>query len=694
MNMNRLQNALLMTTKHTDLVLAVLVVAIIALMVIPLPPPVVDALIAINLGMAVSLLMLSLYIPSSLSLSTFPTLLLFTTLFRLALNITTTRQILLHAYGGKIIDTFGNMVVAGNYIVGGVIFLIITIVQFLVIAKGAERVAEVGARFTLDAMPGKQMSIDADLRAGTIGMDEARNRRASVEKESQLYGAMDGAMKFVKGDAIAGLIVTAVNIMGGIAIGVIQKDMSAGEALQTFSILTIGDGLISQIPALFISITAGIIVTRVSTEDSPHLGGDIGIQVLSQPKALIIGGLILLAFSLIPGFPKLQFIGLGLFVGGVGLSLARRRANPDPSGDDEIPGLAAEESRTPTTPVNNEETFLLTIPLMVDVAANVKDMVPPKRLNEELIKVRKALYMDLGVPFPGIHLRFNDQLPDNHYVILLQEIPVAEGELASGKLLSVEAPENLEILGIDYQTGKKFLPDLDTVWIDESSRAKMEEAGYGFMDHTRLLTWHLSFILKKHAAEFLGLQETRYLLERMEGRYEVLAKEVQRVLPISKITEILQRLVSEEISIRNLRAVLQTLIEWGQKEKDVVLLTENVRMGLRRYISYKYSEGRNILATYLFDPDVEETVRKAIRQTSGGSYLALDPQTTRNIVAAVKNEVGDITRNPNKPVLLLSMDIRRYVKKLLENEMGLLPVLSYQELIPEVTVQPLGRVTV
>lgn len=692
--MNKIQSVVMKATKYNDIVLAVLIIAIISLMILPLPTFLVDALIASNLAIAVSLLMLSLYIPSALALSSFPTLLLFTTLFRLALNITTTRQILLYAYAGDIIDTFGNLVVAGNFVVGGVIFLIITIVQFMVIAKGSERVAEVGARFTLDAMPGKQMSIDADLRAGTIDMNEAKRRRNNVEKESQLYGAMDGAMKFVKGDAVAGLIVTAINILGGLAIGVMQKGMTAGEALTKYAILTIGDGLISQIPALFISICAGIIVTRVSDEDSPHLGGDIGDQILAQPKALAIGGGILLAFALIPGFPKLQFIGLGLLVGGVGITLHRAAMRGD-SADDGGGGMSAMNKagdKKPPRQSDDGEDFSLTIPLLIDVAANIRDHIRPEVLNAELVRVRKALYFDLGVPFPGIHLRFAEDMAPNTYTIMVQEIPMSEGRLFPDKVFVRDSEENLRIMNVPFKKEKPFLPELESIWVDRGMVPTLNKTGIPTMDIPQILTYHLSFILKKHAGDFIGLQETKYLLDHMEDRFGVLVKEVQRILPVAKITEVFQRLVQEEVSIRDLRTILQTLIEWGQKEKDVVLLTEYVRMGLRRFISYKYSGGQNILASYMFDPALEETVRKAIRQTSGGSYLALDPDTSRKIVMAVKNEVGDISQNPQKPVLLISMDIRRYVKKLIEMEVGLLPVLSYQELTPEITIQPLGRV--
>ncbi len=677
-------------TRYNDLVLAALVVAIIALIILPLPIFLVDGLIAVNMGIAVSLLMISMYISSPLSLSTFPNLLLFTTLFRLALNITTTRLILLQADAGKIIETFGNFVVAGNFIVGGVVFLIITIVQFLVIAKGSERVAEVAARFTLDAMPGKQMSIDADLRAGGIDMAEAKRRREAVEKESQLYGAMDGAMKFVKGDAVAGLIVTVVNILGGMLVGTLQKGMPIGKAVQTYSVLTIGDGLISQIPALFISITAGIIVTRVSTEDSPHLGGEIGSQVLSQPKALLVGGGILLGFALIPGFPKIQFILLGLLIGGIGyvfLSLSKKSAK---DGGPDLKEMTRADGGKP--PDEDKEEFSITVPLLIDVAATARESIQDDRLNDELIKIRKALYLDLGVPFPGIHLRFNENMEDKTYVVKIREIPVAQGQFELQKLLAMETVENLDLFGIPYSGEAQFLPDLPTLWVDQALQNKMTDAGIHFMETYRVLTYHLSFILKKYADEFIGLQETRYLLDKMNSQYPELVKEVLRILPIQKIAEVFQRLVQEGISIRDLRTILQYLIEWGQKEKDVILLSEYVRTALKRYISHKYSHGQNILAAILLDAEVEENFRKAIRQTSAGSFLALDPDTSKKFVEQVKNEAGDIGRHPRKPVLLTSMDIRRYVKKLLELEIGELPVLSFQELTQEITIQPIGKI--
>lgn len=681
MNEEKLGNLLLKLTRHSDILMAFLVVAVIALIVLPLPSPVVDSLIALNLGISVALLMISLYIPSALSLSTFPTLLLFTTLFRLALNITTTRQILLHAYAGKIIDTFGNMVVGGNLIVGGVVFLIITVVQFLVIAKGSERVAEVGARFTLDAMPGKQMSIDADMRAGTIDMETARHRRGLLEKESQLYGSMDGAMKFVKNDSIAGLLVTAVNILGGVAVGMLQKDMNALTALETFSVLTIGDGLISQIPALFISISAGIIVTRVGS-DGGHLGGEIGGQVLNQPKALALGGAILFMFVWIPGFPKIQFILLSLLVGGTGF-LLHRRAKAEANAEKSEPGLAAA-----VNDAQQQKLLAPAMPLTLVMHPASADQLAEGTM-EVIDTVRGNLFASLGVPLPDMGIRRDESLEPGKIVVLLHETPLVEGSWHPDHLLVLAKSVDLELLSLPHSATK----DQGALLVEASHRPALQQAELNYLEPKDALARLLTGLLEKHAAEFVGMQETRTILDAMEEQYGVLVKEVLRVLPLAKLTEILKRLVGEGLSIRDLRTILEAIIAWAPKEKDVVLLTEHVRMGLSRYICHKYSGGRGLLAGYLFDPEVEETVRKAVRQTGSGSYLALDPNTSRRLIGNIKKKLGAYTEAPEPPVLISSMDIRRYIKKLVEGELDGLPVLSFQELGNGVTVQPLARIS-
>lgn len=676
-------------TSRNDIVLAVLIVSIIFMMILPLPTALIDVLIGTNMTLSAVLLMVAMYLPSPLAFSSFPSVLLITTLFRLGISIATTRLILLQADAGHIIETFGNFVVGGNLVVGLVVFLILTIVQFVVITKGAERVAEVAARFSLDAMPGKQMAIDADLRAGAIDMDEARTRRLLIEKESQLYGAMDGAMKFVKGDAIAGLIIVAVNLLGGILIGTMQRGMTAAESVQVYSILTIGDGLITQIPALFIAICAGIIVTRVQAGTEPsNVGKDIGSQVLAQPKALLIAAAIAAGMGLIPGMPTLTFFVLGAVVSTVGYVLLRasRKSKaggpgaPDDTGDEaDIEGAS------------DAPQFAPTLPVIVDIASNLRDAFDPDELKNEFARLRRGLYFELGVPFPEIQLRFNAALPDGAYQLLLFEVPVASGQLRAGHILVRDSTQNLQALQVPFDTAPNFLPHIPTVWADETLRDTLEAASMSFMTPAQILVWHQGYVLKKHAADFLGIQETRYLMTSMESEFPDLVKEVLRVMPVQKIAEIMQRLVAEDISVRNLRSVLGALTEWGQKEKDTVLLTEYVRVSLKGHISHKYSNAQGLLPAYLLAPAVEEAIRGAIRQTSAGSYLALEPELGKRLLDNIRNTVGQVSP-VNKPVLLTSMDIRRYVRKMVETDLYELPVLSYQELTADVNVQPLARI--
>ena len=692
----RLQRAVQIITSRNDLILAFFLVAVIFMMILPLPTWLVDALIGINMTISAILLMVAMYLPSPLAFSSFPSVLLVTTLFRLGISIATTRLILLQGDAGHIIFTFGNFVVGGNLVVGLVVFLILTIVQFVVITKGAERVAEVAARFSLDAMPGKQMSIDGDMRAGTIDMEEAKRRRGIVEKESQLYGAMDGAMKFVKGDAIAGLIIVAVNLLGGIVIGTMQRGMTAADAAKTYSVLTIGDGLIAQIPALFIAICAGMIVTRVQSGDGPsNVGKDIGQQVMAQPRALMIAAAVALGMGLIPGMPLPVFLTLAVVIGTIGFVIMRgtRRVVDEKTGEvTEVPAMQPAGEKPKKKTADGSEEFAPTVPLLMDVAAGLQQAFDADVLNDELLKIRRALYFDLGVPFPGIQLRFNEGLPPESYNILLSEVPVSQGRLRPGYLLVRESVANLSALQIAYEEDRKFLPHIPTLWVDGALREPLSRAGIPFMDPSQVLTYHLAFVLKKYSADFIGIQETRFLLSAMEGRFPDLVKESTRVLPIQKIAEILQRLVSEDISVRNLRAILESLIEWGQKEKDSVLLTEYVRSTLKRHISYKYSSGQNILPAYLLAPSIEDTVRGAVRQTSAGSYLSLDPAVSKRLVENIKKTVGDIGGNAQRPVLLTSMDIRRYLRKMIEQDLYDLPVLSYQELTQEINIQPLARI--
>lgn len=690
--------------KRQDLFLATLLICIVFMMIMPMPIVLVDLLIAVNLLIAALMLMGAIYLDDIVAFSAFPSILLLTTLFRLALSITTTRLILLQADAGHIVETFGNFVIAGNIVVGFIVFLILTIVNFIVITKGSERVAEVSARFSLDAMPGKQMSIDSDMRAGLIDLDTAKARRAKLEKESQLYGSMDGAMKFVKGDAIASIIIIFVNLIGGVVVGTMQMGMTTSEALNRFALLTIGDGLVSQIPALFVSITAGFIVTRITSGKDANLGDDIGAQLMHEPKALMITSAILVGFAIVPGFPTLTFLILAALTGAGGwyVQKTRRRVAAD-SDNRSMPALAAAASPSlamPSFPANDDDpiekvepvTFALTVPLIVDISSSVRSYIQPKRLDAEVAKVRRALYFDLGVPFPGVHLRLNDTLEKDQYRILVNEIPVAVGTARAGHLLVRESRQNLDMFQIPYDVGDDFLPNIPSLWVPAKHEPLLRNASIQTLTLPSMLTYHLAHTLKSHAGEFVGVQETMFLMKQMEANFAELVREVTRSLPVITIADVLQRMVAEDISIRDMRTILEALVEWGQREKDPILLTEHVRSALNRYITHKFSGGQSVISAYLLSKSVEDEIRGAVRQTSGASYLALAPETHRRLITALKATIGDFSRHAMKPVVLAPMDVRRFFRKIVERDFPDLAVLSFQELTAQVNIQPLERI--
>lgn len=687
-----------LVTRHADFLLVAMVVAVITLMVVPLPTFMIDLLISTNLAVSFVIMMMTMYTPNVLAFSSFPTLLLFTTLFRVGLNIATTRLILLQADAGEIIFTFGEFAVGGNFVVGAVVFIIIAIIQFLVIAKGAERVSEVGARFSLDAMPGKQMSIDADLRAGAIDSEEAQRRRNNVSLESQMYGAMDGAMKFVKGDAIAGLLIAAVNIIAGTIIGTSQMGMSASEALQLYGVLTIGDGLVSQIPSLLIAISAGILVTR--SGESDNVGAQIGSQVFAQPRALIIAGTLVALFALIPGFPKPQLFSLAALLLGIGLALryvARMsvgKVDKKQELQKNLRATTAPKNATAQFEVGSESEFAPVVPLILDLSPSLNTSLDYDVLNQELMALRRALYFDLGVPFPGVNLRDNPNLHEGEYALNLDEVPVGLGKLLPNMVLVRDDPDNLRMLGIKVTEGMPFLPSEKSWWITAEDSARLGAIGCTFLSHEKVIALHLSLILTRHADSFIGLQETKYLLDHMEERAPDLVHEVTRLLPLQKLSDLFKRLVQEQISIRDLRSILEALIIWAPKEKDQVMLTEYVRSALKRQISYKYCAGQNILPAVLLDPGCEEKIRQAIRQTSAGAFLALDPQSAQNFLQEVRRVATSKQRKRRKLVIIASIDIRRYVRRLIENEFYEIPVLDYQELTPEISVQPMDRISI
>jgi len=688
-------------TQSSDIILAAFIIIIISMIIMPISHGFLDVLIAINLTISISLLMVALYIPKAVNLSIFPSLLLITTLFRLGIEISATKQILLHADAGKIIHTFGSYVVGGNFVVGGVIFLIITIVQFIVVTKGAERVAEVAARFTLDAMPGKQMSIDADMRSGVIDTNKARDLRLALTKESQLYGAMDGAMKFVKGDVIAGIVIAVINIIGGLIIGVAMHDMTAMKAAQIYTLLSIGAGLVSQIPSLLVSMTAGIVTTRVSSEKKDtNLGKEISSQLLNQPKATLIAGVVVFAMAFIKGFPMLTFLTLSLIIATVGTTTwYRNKKASTKAADGVMTGSASSETDVEGHAVvrGGVDEYALTLPVILEVGKNLSLVIKKDRqgaifMDEMIPKMRHALYQDLGVRFPGVHVRTDSPtLESDEYSIFLNEVPIVRGKIFEGALLTNESPENLRRYHIPFTTSKTSLGQ-PSLWVEAKYLDIVQKAGIKFWKPLDVMILHLSYFYRQHASEFIGIQEIRGILEFLEKSFPDLVKEVTRLVPLQKLTEIFKRLVQEQVSIKDLRTILEALSEWAQSEKDTVLLTEYVRSSLKRYISYKYSQGQSILAVYLLDPEIEDMVRGAIKQTSAGSYLALDPDSSQLILHAMRSVIVPTPVGGQPPVLLTAMDVRRFVRKLIEGEYPEMAVISYQEIVSEIRIQPLGRI--
>lgn len=694
--------ALSTINRSSDVVLAIWILAVLVVIIIPVPAAVIDLLITFNLTAAISLLMVALYIPNAVQLSMFPSLLLITTLFRLGVNIASTRLILLKAYAGHIIQAFGNFVVGGNYVVGFVIFLIITIVQFIVVIKGAERVAEVAARFRLDAMPGKQMAIDADLRGGIIDAATAREKRAMIQKESELYGAMDGAMKFVKGDVIAGMVIAFVNIVGGLIIGVGMHNMTLGQAAHVYTLLSIGDGLVSQIPSLLIALTAGIVTTRVTSDrKDANLGKEISQQIFREPRAILIAAAATMGIGFFKGFPTWTFAIFALILATAGIGLWRKKKKDDAK---IMATTGIGKGAVVATDVEGHmvvgggaEEFALTLPMILELGKGLTDLVKrsknhPSLVEEVLPKLRSALYQDLGVRFPPVHVRTDSpNLNADEYIFYLNEVPISRGKVFLGYLLTNETEESLRYYNIPFLSYRN-MTGLPSLWVEDKYRKILEKASIKFWTPLEAVILHLSYFFKLHANDFMGIQEMRSMLEFMEKSFPDLVKEVTRLIPLQRLTEIFKRLTQEQISIKDMRTIMEALSEWAQVEKDTVLLTEYVRASLKRYISFKYSQGQSTLSVYLLDPEIEEMVRGAIKQTTAGSYLALDPDAINLILKAVRLTITPPPPGGQPPVLLTAIDVRRFVRKLIETEFPDVAVLSYQEIIPEIRIQPLGRV--
>ena len=660
-----------------DLLLAAAVVAICGLIIVPLPPVAIDCLIAANLAVSVVLLIVSLYIPSATALSSFPALLLFTTLFRLGLNISSTRQILLNAHAGQIIEAFGKMVVGGNLIVGAILFLIITIVQFLVVTKGAERVAEVGARFTLDALPGKQMSIDADVRAGVLDNESAKVKRRHLEQESQMHGAMDGAMKFVKGDAIAALIITAINVLAGVALGILQKGMPAAKALKVYSVLSVGDGLVSQIPALLIAITAGIIVTRVgSQEGAADLGNEIVRQFASQPTGLLVGGVLVLLFAIIPGIPPLPFVLLGSATCFLGYrSLSEQRQVRLDHGGGPLADKAVEQS-------------LLPPPILVLIHESlIPRLAPIAEIAAYAERVVRALSVELGVSFPKPAVRVTAESAPEHFTISLYDVPSCSIRVPAHCVLVSAQEDVLSNAGVAFVRGGALPDGQPSLWAEDRFRASLRELQLATLSPMDGLGLALQSSIRKSAGEFLGIQEVRNLLDHLELHSGALVKEVLRVVNIGRITEVLRLLIREEISMRHPRQILEALLEWAPKEKDNYALAELTRVGLKRYISHKYATNHQVSAI-LLDPAVEDTLRKSLKQTGSGAVFSLPADYGLLFVQTLREQTDALKKQGLSPVLVVQIDLRRAARRQVESSLPGLPVVAFQELSQDIVIQP------
>ncbi|MBH1988856.1 MAG: type III secretion system export apparatus subunit SctV [Myxococcaceae bacterium] len=699
--------------RYSDICLAFLVVTVMTLLIVPVPTFLIDLLICTNISIALTMLLVALYVSDALHLSSFPTILLVTTLFRLGINVATARRILLDADAGTVITAFGEFTVQGNFIVGVVMFLLLMLINMLVIAKGSERVAEVAARFTLDAMPGKQMSIDADLRNGSIDLDTARKKRMDLGRESQLFGAMDGAMKFVKGDVIAGIIIFILNIVAGMSVGVLQKGMTVNEAIETYSILSIGDGLVSIIPALLMSVCAGLIVTRVNSgaEDS-NLGQDIANQVLAQPKAFAIASAFITLVGQVPGLPRIPFTIIGLTVGGIAYALFRAQ---QPSYAGAVGASMADmeqivskreqklekEKKTALQKAkaqegNTAKMMPVVTPISLEVASDLVPLVDDSSnfLAELIPTMRDGLFYELGIRFPGIRVRGSDASSGpGTYVVAINEIPVAVNTVDSRMCLVNDTPDRLKLLGIQATIAVNPANGVPCSWMPNAKQALAEQAGLTTWDAASYMVLHLSASLRKQAADFVGIQEVQNMLDQLEQAFPALVKEViPKAVNLFQLTEILKRLVEEEISIRDLKTILQALAEWGPHESDPVLLTEQVRISMKRYMSHKFTGGQHTLVVYLLEPQLEETVSAGIQHGSAGGYLALEPEVTNDILTAIRKEISNLPATAQQPVILTPQEIRRYFRKLVEIEFPHLAVLSYQELSSDINIQPIARI--
>jgi flagellar biosynthesis protein FlhA len=680
------QSAVRRLLPRADMLAAVAVVLVITMLVVPLPAPLLSLLITINIAAALTIVAATMYLGKALDFASFPSLLLLTTMFRLAINVSVTRLILTTGDAGSVVKAFGEFVVGGNVIVGLVIFLILVVIQFVVVTNGAGRVAEVGARFTLDAMPGKQMAIDADLNAGLITDDQARSRRSEIAQEADFYGAMDGASKFVKGDAMAAVIIVAINLIGGIIVGMLQRGLSFEEATHTYSLLTVGDGLAAQMPALLISVATGIIVTRAASDRD--LGSDIVGQVLAQRKAPLVAAGAIGMFALIPGLPKLPFILIAAIFAAIGWAV---KDGMPGAKDAELAAAAAAKTALPAP--GPEPIGEVTVdPLELEIGFGLVPLVEGGSggsLLRRVSMIRRQIAGDLGLVIPPVRIHDELGMESHEYVLKVRGAEVTRGRIMPGHLLAMDPGGASGTLSGIPTREPAF--GLDAVWVHESARAEAEAQGYTVVDPESLIVTHMTETIRSHAAELLTRQDVRALLDRLkETNAAVVEEVVPDTLSVGEIQRVLQSLLSEGVPIRDLGTIVEAIGDKARTTRDTSLLSEYARQALGRAITAPHLDDQLRLQAITLDPAIEQEVSTSITQTTDGEYLAMDPPRAQAIVAALRAQVEHATARGAQPVLLCSARIRRHLRRLIAQAQPHLAVCSYNEISPGINVETIG----
>lgn len=686
---------------YSDIGMAGLVMLIVVMMIIPLPTWLLDILLTVNISLGVVVLLATFYAERALDLAAFPTMLLIVTLFRLALNVSTTRLILLNGDAGQVVSAFGNFVVGGNYVVGAVVFLILVIIQFVVITKGSERVAEVAARFTLDAMPGKQMAIDADLNAGLIDEAGARERRLTIQREADFYGAMDGASKFVKGDAIAGLIITIINIIGGLSIGVLQRGLPLEKALTMYSLLTVGDGLVSQVPALLFSTATGVIVTRAAGQT--NLGIDILTSLTNYPRPLFIGAVLLFALAAVPGLPTIPFVMLGVLLMTMGYWVYREGKIQEAAGLDRAPGEGrptpggpGEGPKPPGAPASPEDVMrLLTVdPMEAEIGYAIIPLVDPAQGGDMLDRIgtiRKQMAVDLGLIVPPIRIRDNIQIKPTEYVLRVKGAETGRGELLPDHYLAMNTGSvEEEIVGVPAVEPAFGLP---AVWISPEMRDRAETLGYTVVDAPSVLATHLSEVIKKYGADLITRQEVQKLTDMVKEAAPAVVEEMMAALSLGEIQKVLQNLVKEQVPIRDLVSIFEALADYGKVSRSVDFLTERVRESLARLITLRVQDEEGALTVATLSPNWEHKVKAAMAgDLLSGWQFNMEPAEVQRMMGAVARAVENMSMKGLLPVLLVHPDVRLVMRRILESSLPGLFVLSYNEISQGAQLKSVGVV--